>query len=233
MNLDRFIYEFNLMSTLTIKDTYEWAYVLNNKINKEVDYSNSINLYDFVDLFNKLYCYFKKDYEKLGRLNFGKNLEILRFNKWVGSNDGINYRKLIIYVDNPNKDICDDYDTLLYLYEKNGEVYSYITNNLLPWEESYYKKYLNLDNKLIKSYLDFADKYSLLIDGYDFFKNKSFLGREIASVFAKINGNLLNDLSTFEVSFGNLYFNYEDYINVIFKLGDSLEINYDDSKVIL
>jgi len=121
----------------------------------------------------------------------------------------------------------------LYLYEKNGEVYSYITNNLLPWEESYYKKYFNLDNKLIKSYLDFADKYSLLIDGYDFFKNKSFLGREIASVFAKINGNLLNDLSTFEVSFGNLYFNYEDYINVIFKLGDSLEINYDDSKVIL
>lgn len=231
MDLKRFIYEFNLVSTLTVGDTVEWVNVLNNRIDKKIDYSNSINLYHFVESFNKLYLFFKKDYEKLEKLNLGEDLEILKFDKWSSMSDGSNYRRLVVYVYNLDKEMGDDYDTLLYLYEKDGEVSSYITNNLLPWEKGYYKKYLDLDKQLIKSYLDLGEKYGLLIDSYNDLKNKFLFGNGTTVLFSKINGKLLEELSTFEVTFGNAYFNSEDYINVVFRLGDSLEINYDESIV--
>ena len=45
MNLKRFIYEFNLVSTQTITETEELFHVLSRKETKEIDYSNSISLY--------------------------------------------------------------------------------------------------------------------------------------------------------------------------------------------
>ena len=35
MDLEGFIYEFNLVSTLTVKDVYDWACVLNNNTCKD------------------------------------------------------------------------------------------------------------------------------------------------------------------------------------------------------
>lgn len=229
MRIEEFIYEFNLVSTLTVTDTYEWCYVINNRIDREIDYENSVSFYHLVESFNKLYLKFKNDYDRLTKLNLGDKLEILKFGKW--EYNGSNYRKLVIYVDNPNKEVCDDYDTLLYLYEKDGEVSSYVTNNLLPWEEGYYKKYLELDNQLVKSYLDLGDKYVLVIDSYNSLKNNSVFGNGTTCLFSKINGELLEGLSTFELAFGNNYFNTSDYINLVFKLGDNLEIDYDKSLV--
>lgn len=75
MNLERFIYEFNLASTMVVKDNVEWAYILNNNIDKNMDYANSISFYHLVDSFNKLYLSFKKDYEKLRKLDLGEDIE--------------------------------------------------------------------------------------------------------------------------------------------------------------
>ena len=69
----------------------------------------------------------------------------------------------------------------------------------------------------------------MLIDGYNYFKNKQIFGNGTSMIFTKINGDLLNGIDTFEISFGNVYFNYEDYVNVVFRLGDKLEIDYDRS----
>ena len=38
-------------------------------------------------------------------------------------------------------------------------------------------------------------------------------------------------ISSFEITIGNVYFNKEDYINVVFKFGDNLLIDYDNSIV--
>ena len=77
MNLEKFIYEFNLASTMVAKDNVGWAYILNNKINKEIDYENSISFYNLVDSFNKLYLKFKNDYDKLDKWNLGKYIQVL------------------------------------------------------------------------------------------------------------------------------------------------------------
>ena len=51
-------------------------------------------------------------------------------------------------------------------------------------------------------------------------------------IFSKIDGDINDKNCKFELSFGNCFFNYEDYIKVIFELGNELTINYDDSMVI-
>ena len=61
MELKDFIYHFNLSTTLTVTDTRELCYVINNKTGKEVDKSNSISLQEF--------------YEKLG-LEYNKELNV-------------------------------------------------------------------------------------------------------------------------------------------------------------
>lgn len=230
MDLERFIYSFNLVTTLTIKDSKEWVCILNNENEKEIDYSNSINLYHLVESFNRYYCFFKNDYQSLTKLNLGTEMEILKFNSVTSNSDS--YRDLIIYIDTPNKYVCNHYEALLYLSSHNEKIQSYITNGLNCWDDCYYRKELELDEKTCKEYLDFGDKYGLLIDSYDFLRNKFIFGNGCTVLFSKINGKLNGMLNDFVITFGNLYFNSEDYIEVVFKLGEDLSIDYDTSKVI-
>lgn len=231
MDLERFIYKFNLVTTLTVRDRYEWGNILNNGIDREIDFSNSISFFELVKSFNELYLLFKKDYDRLRKLNLGKELEILGFRRY--KTDNSIYRVLVIYIDNPDREICEYGETLLYLFSKNGKIDNFITNGINIFDKNYYKERIKLDEELVKGYLDFFEKYSLLLDSYNFLKNKFILGNGTTTLFSKINGNLLDGLFTFEVSFGNIYFNSEDYINVVFNLGDDLSIDYEESQVIL
>lgn len=229
MELERFIYSFNLATTLTVNETQEWVRILNNGIDKELDYPNSINLYNLVELFNKYYLLFKKDYDKLTKLDLGEYVEIIQY--YADSNDE-SYKQLMLYVYNPDKDICNHHEAMLYLYEDDGEIHSYIDNCLNFWDENYYRKDLDLDPELVKSYLEFGSKYGLLIDSYHFLRNKFIFGNGCTVLFSKINEELFKELKSFEITFGNYYFNSQDYVNVIFKLGENLSIDYDASKVV-
>ena len=230
MNLEKFMYEFNLASTMVAKDNVDWACILNNKINKEIDYENSISFYNLVDSFNKLYLKFKNDYDKLDKWNLGKYIQVLD----VYSKDEENglYRSLVIYIDEPDKDICDYDETLLYIIEKNGDIYGRITNNLNYFDKNYYNKIIDIDKDKASKYLDFFLKYKLFIDAYDFFRIRTILGNGTTMIFSKIDGDINDKNCKFELSFGNYFFNYEDYIKVVFELGNELRINYDDSIVI-
>lgn len=226
MNLKRFIYEFNLVSTQTITETEELFHVLSRKETKEIDYSNSISLYHLVELFNKLYLFFEKDYQKLEKIDLGECIEFLNFYK---SSD---YRLLEFRIVNPNKEICDVEETLLYLIEDNEKIFSFVTNNLNFFAENYYRKDGELNEELVKKYLDLAEKHSLFLDAYKYFKNKFIFGNGTTVLFSKVNGVLLKKLDTFEVSFGNQYFNTSDYINIPFILGENFDIDYDSSEII-
>lgn len=230
MNLERFIYEFNLASTMVAKDNIDWACILNNKIDKKIDYDNSISFYHLVDSFNKLYLKFKNDYDQLDKWNLGEYIKVLD----VYSNEDENdlYRSLAIYIDNPDKIIGDYDETLLYVVEKNGEIYGRITNNLNYFDKNYYNRKINIDVDKASKYLDFFLKYKLFIDSFDYFRNRTIFGNGTTMIFSKIDGDIFDSGCKFELSFGNAFFNYEDYIKVVFELGSELRINYDDSIVI-
>ena len=229
MNLERFIYEFNLASTMAVENNVEWGYVLNNEINKEIDYENSISFYNLVESFNKLYLRFKNDYAKLDNWNLGEYIEIL--DVYSNEKSGNLYRSLVIYIGNPNKEICEYDETLLYLCEENGKLTGRITNNLNFFDKDYYNKEILIDENMVRNYLDFFLKYKSFIETFNFFSNINIFGNGTTMIFSKIDGNLFDNISKFELAFGNAFFNYEDYINVVFKLGDKLIINYDDCLV--
>lgn len=230
MDLEIFIRNFNLVTTGTVMDAIELVYILNNNVDREVNYSNSINLYHLVESFNKYYLLFKNDYSNLIKFNLGKKEEIIKF--YACADGESSFRNLIIYIYNIDKEICNHYETLLYLCEKNGKTYSYITNGLNFFDKDFYRKELQLDSKIIKSYLDFGEKYGLFIDSYDDLRNKFIFGNGCTVLLSKINGNLYEEINDFELSLGNVYFNSYDYINIIFRLGDGLSIDYDMSKVV-
>lgn len=227
MDLKEFIYVFNLMTTLTVTDRKELCYLYNEKINKEIDYSNSINFYELVKLFNKCYLLFKNDYEKLEKIDFGEYIQFFNFNKTE------NNRYLGIYIYGPNSDICDKGDTTLYLIEENNTIHSYITNDINPFSKDYYWEEIQFDNNILKKYLDFVEKYDLFLSGYYNLKNQFIYGDGTTVLFSKINGDIFNKLENFEFHFGNLYFNTEDFVDVFFKLGEEFAIDYDSSKIIL
>ena len=76
MNFEKFIKEFNLVTTLTITDRKEFCRV--NPKFKETDYSNSINFYQLVESFNKLYLEFEKDYKEI-KQGLGEYMFFFRF----------------------------------------------------------------------------------------------------------------------------------------------------------
>lgn len=127
MNLERFIYEINLVTTLTITNSMEWAYTLNNNIDKKIDYSNCISLYDLALLFNKFYLLFKDDYEKLPKLDLGEEIEFWQYYSFD------DFRRMRIYIWEPKKNVCDNYEAFLILEEENKKINNFITNNLFPW----------------------------------------------------------------------------------------------------
>lgn len=147
------------------------------------------------------------------------------------SNKNNNYESLVIFVDNYNDKKFINGEGILYLCQDHGIYKCYLTNGLLTYDEGLCKKFLSLSDEDIKKYLEFGSKYDILIDGYNYFKNRQIFGNETSMIFTKIKGNLFNECYTFEISLGNASMNCEDYINIIFKLGDKLEIDFDNSIV--
>jgi len=202
--IDRFIYEFNLAST---RDN-----------NVDIDYKNSISLYNFVDSFNKLYLKFREDYALLPILGIDGDINL----GWYDGVNGSKYERLTLFVGK---------EKIIYIDRINDVYECYIVNVMSDNDEDFKYEKLNVDTEVIKKYLDFGSKYDVLITGYNQLKNKQIFGNGYTLMFTKINGGLLNEFNTFEISFGNVSMNYEDYINLVFILGDNLELDYDNSIV--
>lgn len=224
MELKDFIYHFNLSTTLTITDTKELCYVVNNKTGKEVDKSNSISFYHLVESFNKLNNLFLKDYEQLTKLDIGKKIELIRYSSFD------DYRILTVYIEEPKKEIVDDCDTIMYICQKDGKPYTIVTNNINPFDDDYYRKEISLKDEQIKEYLDFGEKYQTFFESYHKLKNEFIYGNGTTVLFSRVIGNFPN-FNKFELVFGNAFFNGEDYIKVNFELGEELKINYQESEV--
>ena len=222
----------NLVFTDTI-DRYAFA-IVGFDINKqEVNYDSSISFLDLVSSFNKLYLSFIKEYDALPKLKLGKYVEALDFSKF--DFDKESYRILRLYISKPV--ITKHGSTILYLREINGEILPYVTNDKNPYDKGYYREDVKIDTEITKKYLDLFEKYSLLLESYNYFKNRFVFGDGTNCLFTLIDDyvhcNLLDGLHKFKISFGSNYFNTEYFIELPINLGENFGLDYDHCKAIL
>lgn len=226
--LDEFIKEVNLAFTETIKreDFCRIGFDI-DKI--EVDYNNTISLYNLVSSFNKLYLEFKKEYETLDKLELGEYIEIVNFSKSEFNQN--KYRILRIYVQKPI--ICNHNNTILYLVEENENLSSFITNRKNDKDYRVIRENIKLNPVTIKKYLDLFEKYELLLETYNYLKRQFVFGNGTDTLFTRIGDNLTSGLTYFKLEYGSSYINSEYFIKLFINLGNDFGIDYDKSEIVL
>ena len=228
--LDESIKLFNLAftDTLLMGDFSRVDFDLDKE---KVNYDNCVNLYDLVNKFNRLNLLFKKEYHKLDKLDLGKKVEVLDFNKSVINND--NYRVLTMCIDKPT--ITNHSKTFLYLREVNGENSSFVTNGINRLDKDYYHEEINIDKEIVKKYLDLFEKYSLLLDLYDRFSNGLIFGDGTFSMYSKIesdNNNILDQLDRFNIDISfSPFMSSGNHISLSVKMGDVISIDGKNSMI--
>lgn len=198
-----FIYNYNL-SLINETDVR-----IQKDKDEEVDYSNKIKLIDLITKFNELYLLFKKDYKKLKKFNLSKRVEFTDFK------ENGNTKCLVLNLYGINK--SSDYGTL-YIRKSNNMIDSYITNDSSLFNEP---KNIKLDSEVIDGYFKLLEKYKVLIDICELFKE--FVSENNKGILkCNLNGNILDELDTFELQF----ITYETIgLNVIelgYRLGEQL-----------
>lgn len=196
-----------------------------NVLNNE----NSISLYDLINSFNKMYSSFKKEYEKLEKLDLGKDISFLGFTK---KNNILRVLDMLVY--RPN--IISDKYTHLYLREINGVSMPYITNEIgLHSDNGYYNKTIKLPAKVVKDYLDLFEKYELLFELYQHLKNNTIFNNGNYLLYTRIdniNRNILDNIESFKIVMdSNKYIEAGNHIDIKVNLGNSLSIDIADSSI--
>lgn len=214
--LDDLIKEFNLLYTDTLKrDSFHKVGFDSRK--ELVNFKNCISLYQLISDFNNTYNAFIKEYKDLNKLDLGDYIEIIGFRKY--DND----RQLYIWA----PDIIDKGDSIIRMIEIDKKIVTICTNDINPYNKNYYKVNLEYDENKVKKYLDLFERYQILLNQYNYLKNQMIFGDGCTTMFSKIEGNLLQELKSFEIFLGNDYFNTGDYIIIPVNLGQDININYE------
>ena len=225
MDLERFIYAFNLSTTLTVHDVYEKCSVINNGRSKDINYADCVSLYDVVSTFNKSYLDYSKDTDRFRKILSELGEEV----NYISHKISRDYSFLWLEVYKPFN-IEGDY-ALVYFINDNGNFYATINNGKRLSSKNYMIKTLELDTT--SECLDIVSRNDLFLEGYADLKDKFIFGDGTTVLFSKVNGDLLDSFETFTLTFGNSYMNSCDFIEVKFRLGEDFKILYDHSKVVL
>jgi len=222
MNLNDFIYNFNLVTTKTITDIKELCTV--QKVNKQIDYSESISLIDMLNLFNQAYLKFLSDFKEVATLEFlGKKISFENF--YFNSNTSVLY----LSTAKPNLKYISENWYCIYIINYDDNNIDFIATNGLDGLKRKSKK-LDIPNDIKNAYLSLMRKHKLFLDSYFRLKENFIFGNGTTVLFSKIYGDILTKLNSFELAFGNLYFNCEDIIKIRIDLGEKLKINSIDKK---
>lgn len=230
--LDEYLKTCNLVFTDTV-DRLDFCKVDFDIDSETVNYDDSISLLKMVSSFNKLYSSFKKEYDELPKLNLGEHVEVLNYANYSFDND--DYRTLFFYVEKPT--MTNHSYTYLYLREINDEIKPFVSNNKNVFDKKYYRHDIKLNNEIAKKYLDLFQKYELLLNSYQYFKNKLIFGDGTHCIITTIdnyhNSSLLEGLHQFKIFWGSAYFDTEYFIELPINLGDNFGIDYDNCKIVL
>lgn len=229
MDLERFIYDFNLFSTETVKDVQQGCLIINNGRKREIDYGNCVSMYDIADRFNKSYLDFLKDSCQLKEIIEQLGEEV----SYISHIASDNFTSLCLDVSKPYSDVFDEKYAIVYFFNNNGNCFVSSNNGINRFDENYKARQVEFDEASIGECLDIVKKNGLFLDAYKDLRTKFVFGNGTNVIFSKIDGKLLDELTTFTLTFGNSYMNKEDIIEVKFRLGDNFGIIYDESKVII
>ena len=231
-NLDRHIKEWNLVFTDTV-DRLDFCKVGFDIDKTEVNCADSISILYLISSFNKLYLLFKKEYEELEKLNLGKSIKVLSFEKYDFNGDS--YRNLILYVKEPT--ITEHESTILFLNEINGKMKPFVTSaDREICDEGFYHDDIELNDEISKKYLDLFEKYSLLLETYKYLRNARLFGDGTYGMYTSIdnyNSDLLEGLNNLKIAFGSTFINTECFVELLINLGENFGIDYDNSKLII
>lgn len=227
MDLSTFIYDFNLVTTLTVKDIYEICSAINNGRKTKINYQNCISLYDLVEIFNKSYMKYMEDKDNLKNILSQLGKEI-RYCHHTVSDD---FTSICLEVMETYPNIFSEKYSIVYFVNNDGNYYVSANNGKRMFDKQYKSTIVDLDECSIMSCLDLVKKHNLFLESLRDLEEKFVFGNGTSVLFTKIDGDMFDKLSTFTLTFGNSYMNSTDYIEVKFRLGESLEIVYDESKV--
>lgn len=222
MSLEAFKYDFNLISTHS-GTIYDRCLVNYSRDESKINYDNSITLYQLVEQFYLLYKEFKDAYDRVEKLKLGKNINFFSYRT------SKNYKELKLIIEQPS-DIEEDHLYLI-IFEREHKLFYVIDNYFNKDKNKQIERHLNIPKETIIDYLYLCDTYKTLLEAFNYLKNKQVFGNGCPSIFTNIEGNIFDNISGFTIHFGNLYFNYEDYIKCPFEFGDDLRINLEESIV--
>lgn len=229
MNLNNQIYDFNLAFTNTVSDVYEICRVINNGRTKEIDLNDSVSLYDIV----------KNFYDARKAFNIEKDTLLELFNRlgdkvsYIHHSISDDFESLSLEVSKPFTCVFDSSYSIATLVRYHDEYHVMIDNGFNMHDKRYKKKDVEFDAEMLKKYFDFLERHDLFLESFRELQNKFIFGNGTTVLFSKIDGDLFDDDNIFTISFGNNYFNTYDFIEIKFRLGESLEILYDQSKVVI
>lgn len=235
MKLEDLIKTVNLFFTKTM-GRIEFYNIKGDLKKANVNYDSSISLYDLIKSFYKLYISFKQKYDALEKFDFCKKQDPVSFSelKYYGDFRDLDF---IVEVHNPND--YNGYEELdLNLREIDGSNKAYVSNDKPCWGPDYYDKDVDIDNKLIKEYLDLFQEYNFLMELFYRLRECTIYVNGSYSLFSRIKQGsdyvmFGEDIDNFKFIICKNYFDSHDEIIINVKLGEELSINLDDSWISL
>lgn len=195
---------FNIGSTGKKSDRENLDY---NNRTLHIYHKENVNIGSIIGIFINQYTDFKKEYDNIQKLNSYNELRYVGF-----------------YKEDEEKSLClDFYDNnttmnskygylLLTLKEKNGVCSCYVSNDHIG--KDYDIREEKIDEKVVKSYIALFEKHKDLLDAYNFLQSKFVFGNGFNVMNTRINGDILNELKSMEINFGNCYMNRSDYVSL-------------------
>lgn len=227
MELTDFIYDFNLVTTKTAKDIYESCMIINSGREKEIDYANSVNLYELVRIFNDSYKEYLHDKDYLKKIISTLGKEFYYFEHLVDED----FSFITFEVIDPFTNIFDEKKAFVRFVNRDDNYYAKADNGKNCFHSKYKEKSLNLNKEEIKTVLEIVRRNNLFLESFHDLGYKFIFGNGTTTVTSQIEGDIFDKLTTFTLSFGNSYFNGTDFIKIEFSLGNNLEILYDKSSI--
>lgn len=230
MDLTNFIYDFNLATTCTVRDAYELCQIINEGREKEIDYKTSVSLYDIVERFNTAYLAYSLESDEFKNILSSLGKDVIY--GYHSISEGFAW--LILDVFNPSFDAFDRRQAIVNFINRNvDEYFVNVDNGERRFSKDFRSKGVDIEEEKIKICLDIVRRHDLFLESFRELRNKFVFGNGTTVVFSKIDGDVLGNLSTFTLTFGNSYMNSSDFIEVKFRLGEKLKILYRSSKVTL
>lgn len=193
----------------------------NNELN--INYDENISIGNIFNIFINEYLKFKEEYDKLSKLNCYEDLNFISFSEYENS-------KMVSldFFDDDNT-MKSRYGYLILSLEENDGIYSsYVFNDLIGKE--FNQREENINPEIVKQYIELFQKYKNLFDAYNFFKKKGVIfGNGYSALHINIQGEILEDLNTFEIFLGNDLQNRELVVELKVDISDKNE--FIDKKV--